>query len=96
MVCKVAAFHTDGVDFLNLFRNGHKGRHRAEGIAKVIHIKARHYHAHSPVGKGLDHLHQGVVKKLGLVYAHYADIGVHQENVSCAVDWDGRDGLEVV
>ena len=74
MVGRAAAFHADGVDFLDIFSNCHKGGHRTERLAGEIHIEAGNDYPYTSVSKFLHNLHDCFIKELSLVNSDHFHI----------------------
>lgn len=70
MVRQVAAPYADGVYFGYVLRRSHQRRHRSEGLAREVHVEARHDYPHPAVGQLPADLHQSLVEELRLVDAH--------------------------
>ena len=51
MVRQVAAPYADGVYFGYVLRRSHQRRHRSEGLAREVHVEARHDYPHPAVGQ---------------------------------------------
>ena len=91
-----AALHTNGMHLGHLVGNGAQGRHRAERTPPKIHIQPCHDDPHSIVCQLIAHIHQAVVKKLGLVYAHHVHLRGKQQNTGRRVYRGGRKGMAIV
>ena len=96
VVREVAAFHADGMDFLDVFGDGQKGRHRAEGLSKVVRIQAGDDDADAPVREGLADFDEGLVEELGLVDADDADVICDFQHLRRVGNRLGADAVEVV
>jgi len=84
------------VDLGDVFGRGHQRRHRAEGLAGVVHVESRDDDPHAAVGQLAADLDDAVVEELRLVDAHDIDVGGHQQDVPGRVDRRGADGVGVV
>ena len=91
-----AALDADGVDLLDVLRHGHQARHRAEGLAEIVHVEACHDDAHAAVGEGLADFDERAVEELGLVHAHDLDLGADLEHVGGVLDGGGGELMEIV
>ena len=80
---QIAATHTDGVDFGNIFCYGHQRGHGAEGYALEVHVQAGHDDALAAFGQFLANFGQCIVKKLRLVNAHYLCLGGKEQQAAC-------------
>ena len=69
MVGKIAAFHADGMDFLDILRDGHETRDRTERLAHEVGVKTCHNDSFTLVCKCLGHLDEVFAEELGLVNA---------------------------
>ena len=69
MVGKIAAFHADGMDFLDILRDGHETRDRTERLAHEVGVKTCHDDSFTLVCKCLGYLDEVFAEELGLVNA---------------------------
>jgi hypothetical protein len=74
MIRRASAFHADGMNFLHVFSNGHKSRHRTEWLAHVVGVEAGNDYADASVRECLNDLHERIVEELGLIYTYDFDI----------------------
>ena len=67
---QIAALHTDGVELVDLFRNGQELGDWAKRFSPEIHVGPGHDDADASVCQGVGHLHHPHVQKLGLIDGH--------------------------
>ena len=96
MVRQVAAPYADGVYFGYVLRRSHQRRHRSEGLAREVHVEARHDYPHPAVGQLPADLHQSLVEELRLVDAHDIDVRGHQQDILCRIYRRGADRAGIV
>ena len=80
----------------HLVGNGAQRGHGAEGHALEVHVEPGHDDAHATVGQLVAHVHEPVVEKLGLVYAHHVNVCREEQYGSRRVNGRGHDGVAVV
>ena len=96
MVRDVAAADADGMNLRDVFGRGHQGRHRAERLAEVVHVKARNDDAHTALGQLPGHVDDCIVEELRLVDAHHVDAFGALENGPRRIDRLGENRVALV
>ena len=71
---RVTAAHADGMHLVHILGHGHQSGHRAERLAKIVHVQSGSYHPDTGRGQLPAHVNYPVVEELGLVYAHHVHI----------------------
>ena len=94
MVGQSAAADADGVNFLDVFGDGHQTGHGAERLAEIVGIQTGDDHTDATlVGQLLDYIYNTVIEELGFVDAHDADVGIDLKHAGRR--FDGRAGNAV-
>ena len=93
MIGECAAADADGMDLLDILRNGEEAGDRTEGLAEIVGVEAGADDADAAVGEGLGHLDEALIEELGLVYAYDLHIIVDLEHPGRG--FDGRTGNAV-
>ena len=70
MVGRATAFYADGVYLLDVFRDGHKCRHRTERLAEEVCIETCNDDSDAPVCQCLYYFNDGVIEELCFIDAY--------------------------
>ncbi|MDT4860221.1 hypothetical protein FQZ97_947680 [compost metagenome] len=76
--------------------NGHQLGHGPEGPAVKVHVEPGNDDPFAAVGQLIDHLHQGLVKKLGLINAHHVTVAAVKQDLPGHIHRRRPDGVLVV
>ena len=96
VVGEVAAADADGVDFLDIFGDGHQTGHRAEGLPEKVGVQAGDDDADAAVGERLGDFNDAFVKKLGFVDTDDLHVGGDVQHPGRRLDRGARDGRGVM
>ena len=96
MVGEGAAADADGVDLLDVFRDGQKTGNRTERLAEIIGVEPGADDADAAVGQCLGYLDQALIKELGLIDAYDLDIVVNLEHPGRRLDGRAGNAVRIV
>ena len=86
----------DGMDFLDVVRDGQQARHGAEGLAQVVGVQSGDDDADAPVREFLDDTDDAFVEELGLVDADDLHVRFDLEHAGRRLDGSAGNAVGVV
>ena len=96
MVRKIPAFDADGMDFLDILRNSHETRDRAEWLAHVVSVKPCDNDPFPLVGKLLCDSDKALPEELCLIDSHYLCIIGRLQHLLRILYWRAWDAVEIM
>ena len=80
----------------HLVGNGTQGWHRAKGIPLEVQVKSSHYHAYAHPCQGIAYVHDMLIQKLSLIYAHHITPLGKEQDVGRGIHRSGHDTVPLV
>ena len=96
VISRTSASYADSMDFLNIFGDSHKRRHRTERLSEEIGVKTCNYHSDAPVCQSLYYIYEGIVKELSFINTNHFHVTGQKEHACWRVNRCGWNAVGIV